>query len=399
MPIGYLISTVVMSMYVMVALAPPRPRRSSPFRLSFMLGFLVNEVPFAAFWVLVASTWLAFAQNSVGSPVLWVGVGLAILTSIGLALIVRRSLGTWPALDLALCEGLGNDWRDEVNPEIVPIRPRLPLARILFLPFVFRRRDVERVANIRYADGGRWNRLDLYRPRHHPSDGPTLIHFHGGAFSIGRKSHEARPLLYHLASRGWTCISANYRLRGGARFPDPLIDVKKALAWVREHGREQGADPRAVFVAGSSAGAHLAAMAALTPNDPAFQPGFEGVDTSVSGAVCLYGYYGSIGGSVPSSPMSYAASDAPPFFVAHGDRDTLTIVDDARRFVERLRRSSAQPIVYAELPGGQHGFDFFHSIRFDSVVVAIEAFGAWVTRSAKERKVRVMPLRSTQKEP
>ena len=178
-------------------------------------------------------------------------------------------------------------------------------------------------------------------------------------------------------------ISANYRLRGGARFPDPLIDVKKALAWVREHGREQGADPRAVFVAGSSAGAHLAAMAALTPNDPAFQPGFEDMDTSVSGAVCLYGYYGPVDGSVKSSPMTYPGDDAPPFFLAHGDRDTLTIVDDARRFVERLRRSSANPVVYAELPGGQHGFDFFHSIRFDTVVAAIEAFGAWVTRSAE----------------
>ena len=381
MPIGYVISTGLMATYVLVALAPPRPRRSSPFRLSFLLGFLVNELPFAAFWVLVASTWLAFAQNSVSSPVLWIGVGLAVLASFGLAVIVWRSLRTGPALDRALTEALGVDWRDDLNhPQ------RLPLARILFAPFVFRRRDVERVANIAYGDGGRWNRLDLYRQRHQPSKGPTLIHFHGGAFSIGRKSREARPLFYHLASRGWTCISANYRLRGGARFPDPLIDVKKALAWVREHGRELGADPEVVFVAGSSAGAHLAAMAALTANDPAFQPGFESMDTSVSGAVCLYGYYGSVDGSAPSSPMSYAGDDAPPFFLAHGDRDTLTIVNDARRFVERLRRSSTQPIVYAELPGGQHGFDFFHSIRFDTVVAAIEAFATWVISSRSQRE-------------
>ena len=386
MPIGYLISTVVMSVYVVVALAPPRPRRSSPFRLSFMLGFLVNELPFAAFWVLVASTWLAFAQNGVGSAVLWVGVGLAVLSSIGLAIIVRRSLRTSPALDCAMTEGLGGDWRGAVDSELAPSRSRLPLARILFLPFVFRRHDVERVANIAYGDGGRWNRLDLYRRRHHRSNGPTLIHFHGGAFSIGRKSREARPLFYHLASRGWTCISANYRMRGGTRFPDPLIDVKRALAWVREHGGEHGADPKVVFLAGSSAGAHLAAMAAITPNDRAFQPGFEHVDTSVAGAVCLYGYYGPVGGGILSSPMSYDAGQAPPFFLAHGDRDTLTIVEDARRFVEHVRRSSPNPAVYAELPGGQHGFDFFHSIRFDTVVAAIEAFGAWVTRSAESAR-------------
>ena len=104
MPIGYLISTAIMAMYVLVALAPPHPRRSSPFRLSFMLGFLVNEVPFAAFWLLVASTWLAFVQNSVGSPVLWIGVGLAVLASIGLTVIVRRSLLAGPALKRALTD-------------------------------------------------------------------------------------------------------------------------------------------------------------------------------------------------------------------------------------------------------------------------------------------------------
>jgi alpha/beta hydrolase fold len=51
---------------------------------------------------------------------------------------------------------------------------------------------------------------------------------------------------------------------------------KQAIAWVRRHGAEHGADPSVLVVAGSSAGAHLASMAALTPNDPAFQPGFEG---------------------------------------------------------------------------------------------------------------------------
>ena len=64
------------------------------------------------------------------------------------------------------------------------------------------------------------------------------------------------------------------------------------LAWVREHGPEYGADPNVVFVAGSSAGGHLASMAALTANDRSLQPGFEHADTSVTAAVSLYGYYG-----------------------------------------------------------------------------------------------------------
>jgi acetyl esterase/lipase len=48
-------------------------------------------------------------------------------------------------------------------------------------------------------------------------------------------------------------------------------------------------DPAVVFVAGRSSGGHLASLAALTPNDPAFQPGFEHADTSVTAAISLYG--------------------------------------------------------------------------------------------------------------
>jgi acetyl esterase/lipase len=178
-------------------------------------------------------------------------------------------------------------------------------------------------------------------------------------------------------------VSANYRLLTTARFPDPLIDVKKVIAWVRHDGREYGADPDAVFVAGSSAGGHLAALAALTPNDPLFQRGFEGADTSVAGVISLYGYYGPVSsGEPPSSPLAYLNAEAPPWFVVHGDQDGFVIVDDARHFVEQLRSTSPNPVLYAELPGAQHGFDLFRSRRFDTVVDAIEAFATTV-RSAR----------------
>jgi acetyl esterase/lipase len=244
-------------------------------------------------------------------------------------------------------------------------------------PFPVRPRQVERVANIAYGDAGRWNLLDLYRHRGHPAGGPVLVYLHGGAFRSGSKRRKARPLLYRLASHGWVCVSANYRLGPAARFPDHLVDAKKVLAWVRDHGREYGADPAVVVVAGSSAGGHLAATAALTANDPAFQPGFEQADTSVAAAVCLYGYYGSLDGRASSSPLAYVRADAPPFLLAHGDRDTIVLVEDARRFVQELRQSSTNPVVYAELPGAQHVFDLFHSLRFEAVVDAVEAFAAW----------------------
>ncbi len=70
-------------------------------------------------------------------------------------------------------------------------------------------------------------------------------------------------------------------------------------------------------------------------------------------------------------------ADAPPFFVAHGDRDMLVPAADAREFVRTLRAMSANPVVYAELPGGQHTFDPYRSIRYGYVVNGIEAFAEW----------------------
>jgi acetyl esterase/lipase len=356
MPFGYLITTGLMAAGVLFALAPPRPRHSSPFRLSFALAFAVNELPFFAVYWLVASTALAIAQSDISNPVGWIGLGLAIVAIPGLVVIARRALPTGKAVDRALTDaGLPTRSRR---------RPRW--HRILLWPFGFPNLGIKRIRNMAYGDAGRANLLDVYRARSHSGIGPTLVHLHSGGFFMGSKSREARPLFDRLARRGWVCISANYRLR--TRYPDQLDDVKKVLAWVREHGREYGADPNVVFVAGSSAGGHLASMAALTTNDP-----------SLRGVVSMYGYYGPVGRE-RSSPMTYEGEGAPPFFVAHPKRDTLVIAADARRFVESLRKGSDNPVVYAELPGAQHGFDFFYSIRFEAVIDGIDAFADGVLR-------------------
>ena len=74
-------------------------------------------------------------------------------------------------------------------------------------------------------------------------------------------------------------------------FPDQIVDIKRAIAWVHEHAHEHGGDPQQIFLAGGSAGGHLSALAALTMNDPTLQPGFEDADTSVVAAMPLYGDY------------------------------------------------------------------------------------------------------------
>jgi acetyl esterase/lipase len=365
------------SLVTLAALVPPRRPRSLA-SAGFWLGYLVNEFPFFAFCWLVASTLLALGTESPGSPAGLAILALAVLTACGLALITWRELLAGPVVARALRRDL--DLGGTTGLSVGRPVGRRVSARLVFWPLPLRPRDVQRIANISYGPAGRRNRLDLYRHRSRPAGAPVLIHFHGGHFRMGSKSREARALFYRLARQGWVCISADYRLRKAGRFPASQVDAKRVIAWAREHAAEYGADPSLLVVAGNSAGAHLASIAALTANDPVFQPGFEHADTSVSAAVCLYGFYGNrdLTASLPSSPHAYVRRDAPPFFVAHGDNDSFIPAAQAESFVDALRSVSFNPVVYAQLPGAQHSFDLLHSVRFEHVIDGIEVFTGWV---------------------
>jgi acetyl esterase/lipase len=216
----------------------------------------------------------------------------------------------------------------------------------------------------------------------------VLVYLHGGGYFSGSKRREGRAMLHRLAEEGWVCVSATYRLRPQVQWPDHLVDAKRVLAWVRRHAGELGADPARLVMAGSSAGAHLTAVCALSANEAAWQPGFEDDDTSVAAAVCLYGWYGAYYGRSPeerpsSSPLHHDAAHAPPFFLAHGDRDGYTPVSGVRALHRKLLAESSAPVVYAELPGAQHGFDLFRSLRSDAVVAGVEEFAARVLRAPR----------------
>ena len=378
MPMGYVATTALLTWCTFFAVvAPRRPRL--PANLSFWFGMVLNEVPIIGILAVLASTALALGQGDLETTGSKVTAAIALTTIPFMAVAAHRGLRTGGVVARALDEGLGTGWRTRAS------QPQhRPWPRLLLLRRMSRSLDVKRVANLRYGEAGRRNLLDVYHRRDTPPNAPVLIYFHGGHFTGGAKSREARPLLHRLARQGWVCISANYRLRPETDFPGHQIDAKKAIAWAREHACEYGADPSKLFLAGSSAGSNMAAMCALTPNDPEYQPGFESADTSVTAVICLYGFYGYFFGTEPdvppspNQPYAYLNPAAPPFFIAHGTKDTLATVEGARCFVDRLRRVTGSPVVYAELPGAQHAFDLFHSARTEAVVDGIEGFTSWV---------------------
>ncbi len=374
---------------------------------AFVSGWLTSELaPHLLVLTAADATGHAVRRGRAGRPPDTAGLALAALNAAGLAHLLHQSHQVRNRVEDALTEGLGVGYVEQLDTPPRPEDLAVPWRQVAY-PFRVRNDAVSVTRDVPFTDAGGRGTLDVYTPADgSASHAPVLLQVHGGAWTIGRKDQQGIPLMHHLAARGWVCVAINYRLAPRDPFPAQIIDVKRAIAWIRTGIAAHGGDPDYVAITGGSAGGHLAALAALTANDPAWQPGFEDVDTTVRAAIPHYGIYdwaGSTGlratellrdhflaprvvqrrwDQAPdtfeaASPILRITPDAPDFFVLHGAHDSLVPVQQARLFVDRLREVSQRRVVYAELPGAQHAFDVFPSIRSAHVVRAIDRFLHW----------------------
>lgn len=382
----------------------------------FLAAWLAGELALLhLLWQVGLTALLAFS-GALDSGLAQMGLGFFSLSWIGLVYLHVQAMDTQRILRRALRRGLGVDYRSSLTVERQRALEDGVRASSWMKPFSMYREGVRVHSHLSYADGGKRNLLDIYHP-HEPREGgyPVLLQVHGGGWMIGEKEQQAKPLMYHLAQRGWICVAINYRLSPTAAFPAHIIDVKKAIAWVRENIVEYGGNPDFIAVTGGSAGGHLSSLAALTPNLADFQPGFEEADTSVQAAVPFYGVYdlvdrydirpemsmeAMLSDKVmqctreqnpdlweSSSPLAHVHENAPPMFIIHGTHDSLVWVEEARTFVSALQKVAKQAVVYGELPGAQHAFEVFHSVRTDHTVNAVTDFLEWSHAQWLEQRV------------
>jgi acetyl esterase/lipase len=400
MPYVYLGVTLLGALTVLLAY---HPIRREPWTIpSFVSGWLCGEVSLQNIVWQVAATVVFAVYGAFHTWAGWLGLAVAVVSWAGLvglavtghraARVVRAALDevrsdAFPVPTASVAPTWGRWWR---------VTQALPLKS----------RSTEAIRNIDYwGDGISRHRLDIYRSRLAPPSGaPVMVYVHGGAWVIGDKREQGKPMMYELVARGWVCVTINYRLSPKSVWPDHIVDVKKAMAWVRDHISEYGGDPSFLAVSGGSAGGHLCALLALTAGDPAFQPGFEQADTSVDACVPFYGVMDMTGSKEGSgrygpgllemlektvmkttfaehpevfrdaSPTNRVRADAPPFFVLQGTNDTLVPVDVARTFVSELRAVSTSPVAYAELPKAQHAFDVLASLRCQATTAGVASF-------------------------
>jgi acetyl esterase/lipase len=356
--------------------------RGSPFAVGWIAGWLATEFPPHVLTGHALSRVAPEAINRVGT--------------------------TWAAqradhaLTAALETSFGSDYRDQVfhpttNPALSVRRGILPKPK----PSPHRRYAAH-TSDISYGPGGTEHLLDIWRrpdlaPGHRA---PVLIQVPGGAWSVNGKRPQAYTLMSRMVELGWICVSINYSKSPRAKFPAHIIDVKRAIAWVRENIGDYGGDSDFIAITGGSAGGHLASLAALTPNDPAFQPGFERADTTVQAAAPYYGVYDFTDFDnmhemmlpfleqfvfkarfakeperfTAASPISYVHRDAPPFFLLHGDRDQLAPIGQARAFCAALQGAGANTVAYAELANAHHAFDITPTVRSRMAADAVADF-------------------------
>jgi acetyl esterase/lipase len=216
-------------------------------------------------------------------------------------------------------------------------------------------------------------RLDLYRAPQ--ADAPVVLYVHGGGWRSGDKADGGAERLAPLAARGVTVAAVDYRLVPGAVFPDQLHDLKGAVRWLRSHGPRLGVRTDRIGVWGASAGAYLGSLLALTARDDEFEGAVgDNLDRSseVQAAVHWFGQSdllvsgsrsdlearllpfafeaGLLGvGSVDEaadlardlSLLTRVSPQAPPFLIAHGDRDHVVAPSEGEALHQALSRAGA----------------------------------------------------------
>jgi arylformamidase len=188
--------------------------------------------------------------------------------------------------------------------------------------------------------------LDLFMP-----DGvarpPVLVFFHGGYWQELSKEDSAFAAPQYLA-HGIAYAAVGYTLAPAATLSDIVAECRAAVGWLGRFGEAMGIDPDRLIVAGSSAGAHLAAMAALPAS-----PGAPG-GSPVKGAVLVSGIYDLeplIGTSIDAalgldpdsaarnSPLRQPLTGFPPSLVCWGEIETDQFKRQSRAFAQALREA------------------------------------------------------------
>jgi len=194
------------------------------------------------------------------------------------------------------------------------------------------------------ADTG--EKLDVYRPVASAAGAPVVVFFYGGRWQGGNRA-EYSFVGEALAARGIVAVLPDYREYPAVVFPVFVTDAAQAVAWAREHAASLGGDPARLYVAGHSAGAHIAALlgtdtrylgaVGLAPRDLAGVIAIAGPhDFLPITDADLAAIFGPPERYPESQPVNFVDGDEPPFLLLHGADDDLVEPRNSENLAARL---------------------------------------------------------------
>jgi len=213
-------------------------------------------------------------------------------------------------------------------------------GRHLFLP----NSKTQERRGISYGEEDR-QQLDIYEPDEFSGDSDMIVFFYGGGWISGNKDIH-RFIGRSWASRGYIVALPNYRLAPEVRYPDQLGDVARSLKWIRENYENY---PGKVYLAGHSAGAHLAALVGFSRK---WRETAELELEAIKGFMLLSGVYqfypyekadyrvreflGDKRYWEEAQPFKRVDSSLPPVFLAHGEADTEVLPEQSIQLKKKL---------------------------------------------------------------
>jgi acetyl esterase/lipase len=226
--------------------------------------------------------------------------------------------------------------------------------------------------------------LDLYMPRQAKGRMPGLILLHSGGWRDGTRQ-DYQSYASAFADQGYVAATVDYRLAPRDPFPAALQDVKHAIRWMRRNADKYQIDPARLGIIGSSAGGHLALLAAYTAGNRDLEKNSDSIDPTsdeVQAVVEIYGptdltvdpatvppmvarcvtdFLGASAFVAPdlcrkASPLTYVSAAAPPTLIIHGTLDDIVPISQADALARRLAELRV-PYVYDRIDGWPHAMD------------------------------------------
>lgn len=241
--------------------------------------------------------------------------------------------------------------------------------------------------------------------------GTGIIYLHGSGWHYANKDFGTRHFFRYLTGQGHVIVDVAYTLAPKADLFGMTADIKRAVAWMKNHAGELGIDPGRIVLMGGSAGGHLALLAGYTPNHPQFDPEDVTCDTSVCAVVSYYGppdlaaqfdrfnelpgltgktrferifmsylesrfgfetvpvgqllpqFLGGMPEQIPDlyalgSPCNYVGPHCPPTLLLQGTHDFSGAAPEVRKLYTSLKQAG-QVVFLLEMPDAEHGFDLY----------------------------------------